>query len=56
MSNSISLFLQSFPDLEIKNYFQSKDQVIIKNWCVQGKNVNCKGHQHKVFPYFCVGK
>jgi len=54
--NILEYCKKSFPDLEIKNYFQSKDQVIIKNWCVQGKNVNCKGHQHKVFPYFCVDK
>jgi len=47
---------KSFPDLKITNYFQSKDQVTIKNWCTEGKSVNCKGHAHKVFPYFCVDK
>jgi len=54
--NILEYCKKSFPDLEITNYFQSKDQVTIKNWCTQGKNVNCKGHQHKVFPYFCIDK
>jgi len=54
--NILQYCRDSFPHLEITNFFQSKDQVTIHNWCTQGKYVHCKGHQHKVFPYFCVDK
>lgn len=46
---------QVYPELQITNAVEGTQPVTIDNWCKKGRP-KCKGHQHIVVPYQCLGK